>query len=180
MKSVYILLFSFSVLFISGCSILPESISAAVNYYEISSPERLQPTINDLEIGKFTVTGPYEKRMVFKSGKNQLQFDEFNRWAQNPEQMLKRFFTILIPQTEVKPTRILSAEILEFACDLDSQKALLCVTISITEKETGKFILTQTFNIKAPMKEKRASSFAAAMNQAVKSVADIITKPITK
>lgn len=154
-----------------------------VSYFDIGAPKNLSPTGLKVQIQPFVSEGPYDPPMVFKSGPYSVQFDQYNRWSQFPNNMLRRYFELYLndPSTEADfsaiPKYSLSATLVNFEGVLTpdgsevGNQAVLSLNVSVQDYANGKLLWTKLFHEVAPMPSRSAQSFAQAMAEAVAKVA---------
>ena len=154
-----------------------------VSYFDIGSPKNLSPTGLKVQIMPFVAEGPYDTPMVFKTGAYCVQFDQYNRWSQFPNNMLRRYFELYLndPSTEADfsavPKYSLSATIVNFEGSLApsgaeaGNEAVLTLNVSVQDYTNGKLLWNKLFHEVAPMPSRSAQSFAQAMSEAVAKVA---------
>jgi len=118
-----------------------------VNYYDIASlsPDG-NPQAPNVEFPLVTVQGPFRTKMVFRIAKHKVIFDEFNRWSQAPDSLLRRFLEQCFPKNP------------------ENSKKPYKVTVDILNIEGDRFnkrtVFTADYTIKAPDGTVREYSFS--------------------
>lgn len=171
MKKIVFILF-ISMFWLNGCSILPEARPLAVNYYDfgaIATEAKFLP--KNIRIGHVRSVFPSEKRMIFREKGSRLLFDECNRWALSPEQLVQGRIQAALPDREPDTQtqaneQILNVEILSVEGDLEAKTANFAVRFELNDN-AGKPIYSKTFFENAQLSEMTASAFAGAIGRCV-------------
>lgn len=165
-----------SSLLLAGCSLIPMQPYIQTYYYDIGTPkEHVLKKSWNLEIMSFDTSGPYQQRMVFRTGPNSIKFDEFNRWSMVPASMFKRYLLMVYDcgddnQPNVLKKYSLNAEIVQLEADLPNKMVNLAVRFSFYETVKGNTIWTRTFKQQIPVEKITGDSYAAGVKQAMDNI----------
>ena len=152
-----------SILLFTGC----------VSYRPVTTYDLLPvPVSNDypahwqLVVSNLTaVTG----KMQFRKEQQQLLIDDYNRWVQAPDQMLRRYLQLKL--ASVPGSGKIRIAILAWDCDLSTREARLALELQLDGKETE--VLVES----APLADgaaANAGNFAQAMGIAAETMAERI------
>jgi hypothetical protein len=152
---------------LTGCVFTKERFKP-VRYYDIGNPEAAKTPVC-LKVGSFTVTGPYKQEMIYRTEKNELEKDQYNKWALTPDVLLRRYLKMSFPgETLREPGAAITGNILAFEADVVKKEVLFTVEYRITSPESSNAaVLEKTASFKAKLDEISPESFASAMSQAV-------------
>ena len=173
MKNSTLILFS---ILLSGCSLIPMQPYIQTYYYDIGSPnEPITKKDWNLEIMSFDTDGPYQQRMVFRTGPNSVKFDEFNRWSMVPASLFKRYLLMVYDCGDDKDPGIvkkysINAEIVQLEADLHHKMIHLAIRFSLYETISGKVLWTQTFKQQVPVDKVTGDSYAAAVKAGMDNI----------
>lgn len=168
-----------AVALMTGCGLLFESASyTPVNYYDIGRPQRHKTPPVAIKMGTVKCEGPENSRMAFRTSPTCVKFDEFNRWSQTPDRLVKRYLLLYLndpalADVDTEPTTILTVDlkIICFECDLTSGRAVLIVDIAV-KKASSDAIWSGTYHEETELNGKTASAYSEAMSKAAQTVAD--------
>lgn len=173
MKITTLILFP---ILLSGCSLIPMQPYIQTYYYDIGSPEEQITNKNwNLEIMSFDTEGPFQQRMVFRTGPNSVKFDEFNRWSMVPASLFKRYLLMVYDCGDDKNPAIIkkysiNSEVLQLEADLQHKMINLAIRFSLYETVSGKVLWTQTFKEQIPVDKVTGDSYAAAVKQGMNNI----------
>ena len=105
---------SFLLTLVCGCSLLPEAGYREPAYYDLNMLEEKSAYPLQLELNSFSDLTGNGTRMVTRSGKGTLSFDEMNRFSAPPVQLIKRRLAAFFPPVKQTAAAGLSAELLRF------------------------------------------------------------------
>lgn len=135
-----ILFSSFSIMFLASCILSPTPFHE-VRYHDLGNPDIINANGPYVDFSKFTTSGPYKTKMVFRSENNELQINEYNRWAQSPESLIGRYLQIAFranpPNGNMKKYSV-NGTVLVFEADKKKQQAVLIIEYTIVEPYQGK------------------------------------------
>ena len=171
---------------LSGCGLIFNSPSyTPVNYYDLGRPLSHKTPPVRIKIGTVRCEGPENTRMTFRVSRTHVQFDEYNRWDQSPEKMLRRFLMQYINDPALsdgnvdKPTLILDLRLLCFECDLTKNQAFLVVEALAKKPAPGEqLVLSETYHQSIDLKDKTATAYAEAMSTAVHAMTSKLTQKL--
>lgn len=150
-----------------------------VCYFDLGAPSETDNLgIPGIQINPVLSEGPYGPQMAFRSGEYQVEFDDYNRWSQEPNKMTRRYLVGRLNGGETAaqnapPTYCLDAALIDFIGQLsekDSEKgnyALFTISVTLRDMKTSSILWQRIFTEKAPMDNRSATAFAKAMSQAV-------------
>jgi hypothetical protein len=105
-----------------------------VDYYDIvTKPAEEASTQPNVDFPLVTVQGPFRTKMVFRITKHKIMFDEFNRWSQTPDSLLKRYMEQSFPKNpknEKKPFKV-TVKILNIEGDRFNKKTVFSAEYTI-------------------------------------------------
>ena len=174
MKKIFFVLLG--TLFLTGCGMLSTQPYIQTYYYDIGSPSSEMDKKNwNLEIMSFDTSGPYQHKMVFRTGPNSIEFDEFNRWSMTPAIMLNRYLLMVYDcgddaRPEIVKKYSLKGEIVQLEADLPQKKVTLALRLLLYETVSGDSLWTRTFRQVIPVKKVTGDSYAAAVKQATDKI----------
>ncbi len=165
-------------LLVSGCIFTRERF-IPVKYYDIGNPDNTKYASTSLRVGAFTVTGPYRQEMVFRTEKNELVKDQYSRWVQAPDDMLRRYLKIAFPDTSGKKEYAVTGNILTFEADMNTREAVLVIEYRITSASSVESVLLErTFTSRKKFEGNSPEVLAGAMATAVADFADSMCKEL--
>lgn len=171
---------SVMVLMLAGCVFTKEKFKP-VRYYDIGNPDVAKSPIC-LKVASFTVTGPYRQEMVYRTEKNELLKDQYNKWALTPDILLRRYLKISYPGDSLKESEItITGNILCFEADILKKEALLTVEYRITAKADLKIAaIEKTSTFKAKLDDSSPEAFAQAMARTVSDFTESLSLDLNK
>jgi len=167
---------------LTGCSIFksnPETTNFDLDKSGLADSPNLGITIPQ----RLSSTLPSSTKMIFYFPGNEVKYDLYNNWAQTPQDLLGRYFTIYFNNPEKKSelsydsNYTLNGTIYEFECDTNTKEAIFAIGITIKDKNDD-VLLTKLYGSKVKMEKLSASDFAEAMSKAVNNVTSQIYKDI--
>ncbi len=169
-----LLLAGCALLSVSGCGVLFESASyTPVNYYDLGKPRTHKTPPVKIKIGTVRSEGPENSRMAFRTSPTQIRFDEYNRWGQPPDKLLRRYLMLYLNDPALgdvdgdKPMLTIDLRILCFECDLQQNKAVLIIEASVKKPLQGDNLLwSGTYHEEVDLKTKTATAYAEATSEA--------------
>jgi uncharacterized lipoprotein YmbA len=173
------LLLGLSAVFLAGCSIFPKPDTTAVNFFDI------QPTQNIASQGPppkvmvltFQSESTYGSRMVFKTSDHQMKFDEFNRWAAPPDEMVKNLLTAYLSGSKEQagpPTLSIEGDVLKFYCDLPNKNVNITIAVIVREYPSQKIVWSEVFSRNVKIEQETAGDFAAAASKGTVEIAEAV------
>lgn len=175
-----LLMISIAVLTLTGCIFTKEKFNA-VRYYDIGNPEVAKSPIC-LKVGSFSITGPYKQDMIYRTEKNELIRDQYNKWALTPDVLLRRYLKMSFPGESSKESGFtITGNILSFEADVQKKEVLFTVEYRI-EAQTGSnvAVLEKTSTFKAKLDGNSPEAFASAMSRAVSDFAENMSLDLKK
>jgi len=158
---------------VSGCVFTRESFTP-VRYFDIGNPDPAKFAGIHLNVGQFSVAGPYRQEMVIRTVGNELVKDSFNRWALPPDAMLSRYFRIAFAEGRGRTDYTLSGSILSFEADLPKKEAVLTIEYRLVPpaEDTVAAAVEKTCTFRGKIEGNGAEAFAGAMSSAVAEFAN--------
>jgi hypothetical protein len=173
-----IVIISVAVLMLTGCVFTKEKFKP-VRYFDIGNPEIAKSPIC-LKVGSFTVTGPYKQEMVYRTEKNELLKDQYNKWALTPDILLRRYLIIAYPGDSSKELEItITGNILSFEADILKKEVLFTVEYRITASSNIATI-EKISAFKAKFDDSSPEAFAQAMSHAVSDFTESLSLDLKK
>lgn len=167
---------------LAGCR-LPQPRVRAVSHFALnadtaSTPEMRRSSAN-LEIGRFDTIGPYDHRMVYRKSPTKLVRDEYNRWIEPPERLLRHAVYRALVETDifetVSPVPVprsdlrLDATILRWETDPDLN-AVIEVNVRLTAVDTDAVVMTRYYVQTQKLQSATPEHFADAASMAVQHI----------
>lgn len=155
-------------LFCGACSIIPDPKPLDINYYDFGVPGADLPQLPP-EIGLGTVKSatPGEKRMIFRDSPNHVRFDECNRWAAPPEDLLFSRLSALVPDSsDPQKKGSLSVKIMRLECDLIKRSVSVELRFELSDANC-KEILVRTYSDSPALGDLSASNYALGVSGAL-------------
>jgi cholesterol transport system auxiliary component len=182
----YILILAAAVM-LSGCG------SRAINknqyVLDISPPavKAAQRSDSILEVRSFNIDSQFSGRqMVYRVGEFRYSPDYYNEFLISPATMITQavrnwvadtgmFARVLEPGSSIRPTYVLNGTIAACYADIREKAApaaVLKVRMFLTKQDGGPetLVWSRTYDLREPMKDLQAESFAAAMSKCVDNV----------
>ena len=175
-----IAMIALAVLFLSGCVFTKEKFNP-VRYYDIGNPESAKSPIC-LKVGAFTVTGPYKQDMIYRTDKNELIRDQYNKWALTPDILLRRYLKMSFPGESSKESGLtISGNILSFEADVLKKEVLFTLEYRITAQPgLNAAALEKTATFKAKLDDPSPEAYAMAMSHAVSDFIESMSLDLKK
>ncbi len=167
-------------LMLAGCVFTKEKFKP-VRYYDIGNPETVSSPIC-LKVGSFVVTGPYKQEMIYRTEKNALEKDPYNKWALTPDILLRRYLKMSFPgEISREPATAITGNILSFEADVVKKEVLFTVEYRITSQgNSNTAVLEKTMSFKAKLDDESPEAFARAMSQAVSAFTESVSLDLKK
>ncbi len=175
-----IVFISVAVLMLTGCVFTKEKFKP-VRYFDIGNPEIAKSPIC-LKVGSFTVTGPYKQEMVYRTEKNELLKDQYNKWALAPDILLRRYLIISYTGESLKESEItIAGNILSFEADILKKEVLFTVEYRISAKANSNIApIEKISTFKAKFDDSSPEAFAGAMSRAVSDFTESLSLDLKK
>lgn len=172
-----VLMISAAILMLAGCVFTKEKF-IPVKYYDIGNPSVKFPV--SLKVGSFAVTGPYKQEMVYRTEKNELLKDQYNKWALTPDILLKRYLKMSFPgESSGKAGAAIGGNILSFEADILKKEAVFTLEYRI-QSNSNNATLEKTLTFKAKLDDTSPEAFAKAMSLAVSDFAECLSSELKK
>lgn len=175
-----VLMIPVAVLMIAGCVFTKERFTP-VRYYDIGNPEAVKSPIC-LKVGSFAVTGPYRQEMIYRTEKNELLRDQYNKWALTPDILLRRYLKMSYPgETSRESGVAITGNILAFEADILEKEVLFTVEYRITaQANPNAAALEKTSAFRAKLDDTSPEAFARAMSHAVSDFTESLSSDFKK
>ena len=175
-----LVMMTIAVLMLTGCVFTKEKFNP-VRYYDIGNPETAKSPIC-LNVGSFTVTGPYKQDMIYRTEKNELLRDQYKRWALTPDILLRRYLKMSFPgETSKESGFAITGNILSFEADVMKKEVLFTVEYRITaQADSNIAALEKTSSFKAKLDDMSPEAFSRAMSQAVSDFTESLSLDLKK
>ncbi len=160
----------------SGCLFMSEPFKP-INYYDLGKTPEPAGLETPARIAGVKMSGPYKSSMVFRLKPNELTMNDYNKWAQTPETLVKSYLTAFMGQSlrSEGDATLLNANILAFEADLltDKPEAVLTVEWTVAPPQgAGKSMSGGIKSYRTEMKDKTPACFAEAMTISVAKFAE--------
>jgi len=162
-------------------NLIPETEFSDPKTFDLASPAPVTglPFVVNVETFSSECAGRF--KMVFRSDKNRISVDEYNRWSMPPGAMLTKYLSArfaAVPDASDQAKPLFSLDGTVLVCELNMQKkqVSLMVHYIITEPPEDTFKLSGTESYSIPVENVSAESFAEGMNKAAAQFADEVVK----
>lgn len=169
-------------LLLTGCSIFRSN--QETTHFDLDrSPLTNSPNLGILVPQRFSSSLPSSTKMIFHFPGNEVKYDMYNNWAQTPQDLVARYFTLYFnnPEQSIPMSSTmkytLDGCIYNFECDTNTKEAIFTMGIILRDKN-DLLILAKLYGSKVKMEKLTASDFAGAMSKAVNNVAEQIHKDV--
>jgi ABC-type uncharacterized transport system auxiliary subunit len=148
-----------------------------VRFFDLGEPAATTPA--NLEIGNFSVSGPYRHKMVSRAANHELHIDEYNQWAQTPSAMLTRYLRQAFAESTPGTRYRVGGDILVFAADPTTGEAVLEVTFTLRDTADRDTIIAHgRRRYAAPLSGPDGTALAAAMTETAAQLADDLARQV--
>ena len=175
-----LVMMTIAVLMLTGCVFTREKFNP-VRYYDIGNPEAVKSPIC-LNVGSFTVTGPYKQDMIYRTEKNELLRDQYKRWALTPDILLRRYLKMSFTGEPSKESGFaITGNILSFEADVMKKEVLFTVEYRITAQANSNTAAQEkTSTFRAKLEDMSPEAFAEAMSHAVSDFTENLSSDLKK
>lgn len=178
------LFFALLAVFLAGCSIFPKPDTTAVTFFDIQPPQTITSsgTAPKVMVLTFHSESTYGSRMVFKMNDHQIKFDEFNRWAASPDEMVRTMLTAYLSGNKEQngpPELSIEGDVLKFYCDLPNKNVNITIAVTVREYPSQKIIWCEVFSRNVKIEQDTAGNFAAAASKGTLEIAEAIKNRLT-
>lgn len=166
-------------------SLLPKTEFTETKVFDLVSPEPLDKLPFTIEVDAFSSECAGRFKMTFREEKNQIEVDQYNRWAMPPGAMLTKYLAARFAapsgnhSRDGKPTFELDGSILNCELNKSEKKVDLMVHFFIIEHGDDTLKITGTEDYSIPVEDDSADSFADGMNKAAAKFADHVVSVLT-
>ena len=173
------LIFGLLTVFLAGCSIFPKPDDTAVNYFDIQPPAAAAQAgaTSKIMVLPFHAESAYGTRMVFKVNEHQVKFDEFNRWAAPPDEMVRALLAGYFSGNKEQagsPDLTIEGDILTFCCDLPDNTVTVSIAVICREYPSQRIAWREVFTRSVKIDRQTANAFADAASKGTVEVAEAI------
>ncbi|MHB9138199.1 MAG: ABC-type transport auxiliary lipoprotein family protein [Victivallaceae bacterium] len=173
------LLLGLSAVFLAGCSIFPKPDTTAVNFFDIQPAQNItsQGSVPQIMVLTFQSESTYGSRMVFKTNDHQVKFDEFNRWAAPPDEMVRNLLTAYLSGSKEQtgpPSLSIEGDVLKFYCDLPNKNVNITIAVTVREYPSQKIAWCEVFSRSVKIEQETAGDFASAASKGIVEIAEAI------
>ena len=177
-------IFALLTVLLAGCSIFPKPEGTAVNYFYIQPPPMIAQTgtAPKIMILPFQAESTYGSRMVFKVNEHQVKFDEFNRWAAPPDEMVRALLSTYFSGNKEQggqPEFTIEGDILKFCCDLPDKTVTVTIAVICREYPSQRIAWREVFTRNVKIEQETAGAFAAAASRGTVEIAEAIRGRLT-
>ena len=111
--------------------------------------------------------------MAFSSANGAIEFDDYHRWAQQPERMLERYFNLYFNSSS-EGKYSLDAVLYGLTADIDRKRVRLILKVTIENDVEARTVWTGVIVKDVPLKNSSAVDFSAAAAIAVNQTAEAV------
>ncbi|MFA6102520.1 MAG: ABC-type transport auxiliary lipoprotein family protein [Victivallaceae bacterium] len=177
-------IFGLLTVFLAGCSIFPKPDGTAVSYFDIQpSPAITQAgAVPKIMILPFQAGSAYGTRMVFKVNEHQVKFDEFNRWAAPPDEMVRALLATYFSGNREQggsPELTLEGDIITFRCNLPDHTVTVTISVICREYPSQRIVWREVFTRNVKIEQDTAGAFAGAASKGTIEIAEAIRGRLT-
>jgi ABC-type uncharacterized transport system auxiliary subunit len=178
------LIFGLLAVFLAGCSIFPKPDGTAVNYFDIqpSQATAQAAAAPKIMVLPFQAESAYGTRMVFKVKEHQVKFDEFNRWAAPPDEMVRALLATYFSGNKEQagpPDLTIEGGIIKFCCDLPDKTVTVTIAVTVREYPSQRIAWREVFTRNVKIEQETAGAFAAAASRGTIEIAEAIRGRLT-
>ena len=160
----------------SGCLFMSEPFKP-VSYYDLGKTPEPAGLETHAIIDGVKTSGPYKSSMVFRLKPNELIINDYKKWAQTPEVLVKSYLTAYIGQSLRSGSdnaTLVNTNILVFEayCLAEKPEAVLTVEWTVTPPHDSGKSVRNLKSYRTEMKDNTPASFAEAMSASVAKFAD--------
>lgn len=137
-----------------------------------------------LGIQPFTAATRYRERMLYRASEVEVNFYEYDRWVEPPEEMVTRLIAAALRDADLfqqvqevanlqLPAWVLSAELLRFdeVRGAPTWRAECWLRLALRRAQDERLLWSNTLRAAVPLGDKSAAGFAVAMSGAVQQIA---------
>lgn len=174
------MMISIAVLMLAGCVFTKEKFHP-VRYYDIGNPEAGKSPIC-LQVGLFSVIGAYRQDMIYRTEKNELERDQFNKWALTPDILVRRYLKMsFLGESSKESGFAITGNILSFEADVLKKEVLFTLEYRITtQANPDDAVLEKTSTFKVTLDDSSPEAFARAMSRAVSDFTESLASDLKK
>jgi hypothetical protein len=145
----------------NGCVFNPEPFHP-VRIFDFGNPPPELAT-TQVKIGEIKNLCPAKRSFMYRVGKNEIIFDEYNRWEKSPESLTRSYLEAAFSSGEQnkEPGKILSGTIKTFEFDLNKNTAYFSFELTIQDKNGN--IRSHICKEETPFADKDSAKLAEAM-----------------
>jgi hypothetical protein len=174
-----------TVVFSVGCGVLSTEPYQRTTVYDLGVPKSINKSGILVSVGRLRTEGPYKFKMILRRSGNNLYFNDYTRWAQSPELMLRRYLKLSLGAAPNDTSRdrngfFVTGTILVFEADESLRTVSLVVDYVIKRTESGKLLDAGRASFSTELTTVSSDSIAVAMSENTAKFADLIMKEINK
>ena len=176
-----ILTASFIVLIISGCIFAP---SHKITTFDLGTPKSIAPPKIKLAITPFMNDTEAAFEMLYRTEKNQVEHDAYNRWVEAPGMLITSYLQNAFSSSENKDTftgtddYILSGKVTLFEINLPNKFVALRVNYRIMHNSI--YLIEKDVTFKQAFDKASPDNFVKAMTKAAGDLASEIKSQVIK
>ncbi|HJO93043.1 MAG TPA: hypothetical protein QF753_06565 [Victivallales bacterium] len=173
-----LILFSFIfIISLSSCFNIPTN--KPVNTFDLGIPKTIYLKGIDIGFVDFLNDSDTKHKMLYRVGKNRVEYDPFNKWSVAPDRLLSNYLKASFSTKSASPKNIalnLTGSVYSFQIDLITRQVRLGVKYRIRSK--GKFVKEYKEIIITKYTQETPVGFAEAMTKNAEKLVNTITKQI--
>ncbi len=172
---ILLICMSLSLALLCGCGILSKEPYRPVNYYDLDCKAAVNEALN-IRIDEVSSVRPYSEKMVFRISGNRLEIDEFNRWADSPAELVRKYFTLAFQKKSPEaPALELKAEILQFEADLENRSVKIVIQAAVSGQKT---VSDRIYSQNVALEKVTGENFARGVETALSKIVEEISKDV--
>lgn len=160
----------------ASCSVIKKESFRKTVYFDINAPEQIGQAAGRMpvKIMRFSSNCPeIGNHMAFASANGAIAFDEYHRWAQQPERMLERYFNLYFNSSSEGKYSI-DAILYGLTADIDRNRVRLILKVTIENNAEAADSWSGVIVKDVPLRERSAVNFSEAAAQAANQVAEAV------
>jgi hypothetical protein len=164
---------------VSSCFNIPTY--KPVNIFDIGIPKAIKLAGIDLEIVDFLNDSETIQKMLYRVGKNRVEYDRYNKWSASPNRLLSNYLKAAFSTESDSSENIvlnLAGSINSFQIDLVNKQVMLSVIYRIRHK--GNLVKQYKETIMTKFTQETPVSFAEAMSKNAEKLASLLKKQVEK
>ena len=167
-------------------NLIPQTDYSDPKTFDLASPSPLEGLPFIIEVDAFSNECSGRFKMVFREKGNQIEIDQYNRWAMTPGAMLTKYLAVCFAadsgnqEHAGKPVFVLDGSVLNWELDKTKKQVDMVVRYFIVEPGNSSFRITGTEDYSIPVDGTSAEAFADGMNKAAAKFAEHVVSALNR